>query len=107
MRIFISWSGSMSHKIALALRAWIPLVIQSVEVWVSSEDIQKGQWWATQLAGQLSTCQFGIVCLTPDNLQAEWLHFEAGALSRVVPDSGEERRITALLVGLKESDIPE
>ena len=39
VKVFISWSGERSKKIAKALKKWIKNVIQSVEPFVSSEDI--------------------------------------------------------------------
>ncbi len=42
MKIFISWSGELSCKVAKILKRWIPCVIQSVDVFFSPEDIEKG-----------------------------------------------------------------
>ena len=42
MKVFISWSGNKSHKVAMIFREWLPSVIQSLEPYVSSEDIDKG-----------------------------------------------------------------
>ena len=39
MRVFISCSGEQSRSIALAFRAWLPMVVQHVEPWMSKEDI--------------------------------------------------------------------
>ena len=39
MRVFISWSGEPSRSIALALPAWLPMVVQHVEPWMPKEDI--------------------------------------------------------------------
>lgn len=41
MKVFISWSGNKSHKVAMIFREWLPSVIQSLEPYVSSEDIDK------------------------------------------------------------------
>ena len=102
MKIFISWSGEHSLGIATLLRGWIPLLFPSVEPFVSSDDIRKGKRWPVEVSKELENCNFGIVCLTPDNLVAPWLLFEAGALSK----SLKEASVYTLLVGgLRASDI--
>jgi TIR domain len=101
MKIFISWSGSLSHKIACELRDWIPSVIQSIKPYVSSEDIDKGTRWSTDIAEELQGSKYGILCLTPDNIEAPWLNFEAGALSKTLINSF----VSPFLIGLKPSDV--
>ena len=101
MKVFISWSGDQSHKVALALRDWLPSVIQTVEPYVSSEDIDKGARWSSDIAGELEKSSFGILCVTRQNLEAPWIHFEAGALSKSVDKS----RVSPLLFGLKRSEV--
>ena len=53
MKVFISWSGNKSHKVGLVFREWLPSVIQSLEPYVSSEDIDKGARWSTDIAKEL------------------------------------------------------
>jgi 8-oxo-dGTP pyrophosphatase MutT (NUDIX family) len=82
MKVFLSWSGNRSHKVALTFRDWLPSVIQSLVPFVSSEDIDKGSRWGTDIAKELEDSTFGILCVTKHNINAPWLIFEAGALSK-------------------------
>lgn len=55
MKLFLSWSGEKSHKVALIFKEWIPSVIQLVK--------------------ELETSTFGIIFVTTENLEAPWIHF--------------------------------
>ncbi|MGU3400446.1 TIR domain-containing protein [Brucellaceae bacterium D45D] len=101
MKVFISWSGELSQKIAITLRDWLPSVIQTVEPYVSSEDIDKGTRWTTDISSELSESSYGILCMTPDNLNAPWINFEAGALSKAVDSS----RVSPFLFRIKRSEL--
>lgn len=100
MKIFISWSGELSCKIAEVLKKWIPCIIQSVEVFFSPDDIEKGDNWDKTISSKLSECSYGIICLTTDNTTAPWINFEAGAIAKSL-----DSRVTALMVNIKPSDI--
>lgn len=101
MKVFISWSGTKSQGVAKVLKQWIPCVIQSVEPYFSSADIDKGARWSTDIAKELQDASFGILCVTKDNLSSSWLNFEAGALSKSI----EQSKVCPFLVDLKPSDI--
>ena len=101
MKVFISWSGNTSHKIATVFRDWLPSVIQSIEPYVSSEDIDKGARWSTDIAKELENSTFGILCVTKENLHAPWLSFEAGALSK----SMDKSFVTPFLFDIKRSEV--
>lgn len=101
MKVFISWSGELSHKVALIFREWLPSVIQSIEPYVSSEDIDKGARWSTDIAKELESSDFGILCVTRENLETPWLNFEAGALSKSIDKS----RVSPFLFAIKRSEI--
>ena len=68
MKVFLSWSGELSHKVAEILKAWIPSVLPNVEAWLSSEDISKGSRWASVLAERLEKSSYGIVVAVPGNI---------------------------------------
>lgn len=101
MKVFISWSGTTSHRVAVVLREWLPSVIQSVEPYVSSEDIDKGARWSTDIAGELHASAYGVICLTSANVAAPWINFEAGALGKSI-DKG---RVSPFLFRLKRSEV--
>jgi hypothetical protein len=83
MKIFLSWSGEVSHEVAKTLHGWLPCVLQGVQTFISS-DISKGDRWNDVLADELKEAQYGIICVTPFNIHKPWMNFEAGALSRVL-----------------------
>jgi TIR domain-containing protein len=101
MKVLISWSGDRSQKLATVLHDWLPSVIQAVQPYVSSESIQKGTRWPIELAEQLEQTDFGILCIVPNNLDAPWLNFEAGALSKIV----KKARVVPLLFGVPLSAL--
>lgn len=99
--VFISWSGHPSKEVALLLKEWLPNVIQRIEPFVSTEDIEKGARWETEIATALESCEIGIVCVTAKNQHAPWLNFEAGALSKKIASS----RVCTLLLGIEQSQF--
>ena len=102
MKVFISWSGPQSGHIARALRDWLPNVIQTLEPWMSAEDIDAGSRWNQEMADQLDATDFGILCITRANPEHPWLVYEAGALSKSVGRS----RVVPYCIGLNPTDIP-
>ncbi len=101
MKVFISWSGDTSHDVALALRDWLPSVLQIVEPYVSTHDIEKGARWSAEIGRQLNETAFGVLCVTSDNVGSPWLNFEAGALSKSVDTS----RVSPFLLGLRPAEL--
>lgn len=107
MKIFISWSGEASHLAAAALKAWLVDFFQTVsedDIFLSSEDIAKGEAWFAKVMKMLDQSSIGIVCLTPENQRAPWVLFEAGALAKHL--FAQEARVIPLAIGLARSDLP-
>jgi hypothetical protein len=101
MEVFISWSGEKSRKSAEVLRDWLPSVIQAVIPYYTPKDIDKGQRWSNDIAGKLDASQFGIILVTRDNLDAPWILFEAGALSKNIGLA----HVCPILLDLKPTDL--
>lgn len=99
MHVFLSWSGQQSHAVATVLSAWIAQVIQVAEPWISSE-IEKGSRWNPEVSDKLEASRVGIICLTPDNLDAHWILFEAGALSKE-----KDAQVCTFLLGVQPADV--
>lgn len=101
MEIFISWHGKRSHAVAVALRSWLPQIVNAFKPWLSSASIDKGARWSPEIATKLAAAKAGIFCLTPSNLAAPWILFEAGAISK----TAENTHVCTLLVDLQPSDV--
>ena len=101
MRVFLSWSGQPSLQVARALRDWIPNVLPTVETWMSEEDITMGSRWTSALGAELESTTACILCLTPDNLNSTWLHFEAGEVAKAV----QESLVCPYLLGIKKNEL--
>lgn len=101
VKLFVSWSKPVSHRVALVLRDWLPQVIQQVEPWVSSEDIAKGTRGGAAITAELAGTRQGVICLTQHNVPEPWINFEAGALSNHASDS----RVRTVLFDLQVSQV--
>jgi hypothetical protein len=78
--VFIGWSGPRSKAVALALKDWLPQVIQAATPWVSESMDRGAQWFAT-IGKHLMAAHYGLMCITPENARQQWVLFEAGALA--------------------------
>ncbi|MBH0066378.1 TIR domain-containing protein [Psychrobacter sp. SZ93C1] len=101
MKVFISWSGDTSKSIAEAIREWLPTILQTVKPYFTPSDIEKGTRWSSDVADELNNSTAGIFCVTRENLNSQWLMFEAGAISKKVDQS----LVCPILIGLDNSDI--
>jgi hypothetical protein len=100
-KVFLSWGGELSCKLAGALRDWLPAALQYVKPYFTPDDVEKGTKWNAEIAKELETSNIGIICLTRDNTERPWILFEAGALSKSVDKS----RVCTLLFNLESTDL--
>lgn len=100
MKVFISWSGELSRKTAEVMNKWLPCLLQTIQVFYSPEDIEKGESWQQRIASELSDCKYGLVCLTSENIAAPWVNFEAGAIAKAF-----DAHVATIMVNINPSDI--
>ena len=80
--VFISWSGSVSGKVAEVIRKRITLFIPDITPFMSKEDIAKGSRGINEIEKSLTDTAYGIVILTKNNINAPWINYEAGAIAK-------------------------
>lgn len=68
---------------------------------MSDVDIDAGDRWAESVAKELEASNFGIICVTRENVSSSWILFEAGALAKSMNGS----RVIPLLFDLDFRDI--
>jgi TIR domain len=80
MKVFVSWSGKLSHTVAEAFAVWLPTVIQECRTPFVSSDLAKGEAWFQAITLELSDSKIGVAFITNENHASPWLHFEGGAM---------------------------
>ena len=101
MNIFLSWSGDRSRAVAELLDEWLQCVIQTLDPWMSSKDIDRGSLWFSEINNQLQDTSIGIICLTKENINKPWILFEAGALAKGLSTN----KVCTFLIDLEPSDV--
>lgn len=100
--LFISWSKQLSKTLAEILRDEMLLVNQGISSFISSDDIRMGRRWQSDLNEVIANVNFGIVCMTPENILEPWIMFEAGAISK----SLNYGNVIPILFGLEKGRLP-
>jgi len=58
------------------------MVIQAVDPWLSSSDLDKGSVWFNSISTTLAEFSIGIICLTNENKERPGMLFESSALAK-------------------------
>lgn len=99
MKVFISWSGQRSKECALVLKQLTKNLIHTAEPWMSS-DIESGLRWSNIISDELEQSKMAIICLTRENVNENWILFEAGAIGK-----NRDANVCAFLLDLEHTDI--
>ena len=101
MKVVISWSGDRSNKLAKALERFLSGIFPGIKMWISDQDIEPGLRWSEELSRILESSDFGVLCITPENMNAPWLLFEAGSIAKSVSQSS----VVPYRLGVSSNDI--
>ena len=82
MNIFLSWSGNTSRICASIVKEMLEDCFgESINIFMSSEDIILGTNGITAIYNSLSSSEICIAFITPMNINAPWISFEAGVIA--------------------------
>lgn len=104
MKLFISWSGKLSKEVAKLLQNWLENTVftdESIETFISSEDIDAGADWLNDIKCNLLEADCAIIVLTKDNIGAPWLNFESGSIAV----SKDDKKAIPFLVNISTSEL--
>lgn len=106
MHVFISWSGEVSRIIANELNDVLKSIFENSETsfttFMSSCDIVAGAEWFSIIKENIEKSDCAILCCTPENVNAPWLNFEAGACKMHM---NSDTNVIPLLIGMRAQDI--
>jgi hypothetical protein len=77
-------------------------VLKKAKPWVYTK-ASKGKPWLEMLNKELGRSHAVIACITPENSEAPWLLFEAGAVWKAM----NRHRVCPLLMDIQPQDLPE
>jgi len=84
VKLFISWSGERSGKLAEVFKQFLPKIIDGLEsndIFLSLTDLKSGDIWFSEIQKKLQASDTVLVLLSKENLDSKWLLFESGAIS--------------------------
>lgn len=99
MKVFISYSGTKSAKMAEVASRFLEQLLPDVTFFRSASDIALGSHWLQQVEQVYSGADVALVCITRDNIEKPWLLYEIGALS------ANNVRIIPFLLDIRPSDL--
>lgn len=100
LRIFISYSGKRSRVLAFKVHELLATFLPRIQVAIYGPE--SGSRHLEILGSELELLSFGIFCLTPENLYSPWIHFEAGAISKL----RSQAVAVPLLFDVRPSSLP-
>jgi len=69
---------------------------------MSSHDIARGENWNNAINGELNDAEIGILFITSENINSNWLNFEAGALFSWKNENGQQGTVMPVMINSQD-----
>lgn len=102
LELFISFSGRRSEALASWLFRWLEEVVPTVRPYFAGQ-LMGGESWFDHVRHYMEKADAAVFCVTPDNLDSEWLNFELGLFCA----SPRSRFAVVVTVGVEPAAIGE
>lgn len=76
--VFLSWSKTLSNKLALVFKDFAARVFKDEEMTWISNGVPQGEQYFSIIREKMLECQVSIIFLTRDNIANPWIHYELG-----------------------------
>ncbi|MCR4791377.1 MAG: toll/interleukin-1 receptor domain-containing protein [Lachnospiraceae bacterium] len=76
--IFLSWSKSLSNKLAVSFRNFISGMTKDDDIAWISNDIKQGSSFFTDIESAMKDAGMSVIFLTRDNIANPWINYELG-----------------------------
>jgi hypothetical protein len=96
LKIYLSWSGTLSKQVAELFAKYLSMASPSFDVW-SSQSIEAGMNWNSQIVDALKSCDAILMFVTHNN--SSWMMFEAGMAHSL------GKLLIPITVGVTPSDL--
>ena len=116
--VFVSWSGGQSQEFAEEIKNLLYEVfsIEKSEIFISKTNMAGSKGWLEEIRQNASASKIEIVCITEDNYEKPWIHYELGICSFLEQNhqeknanknnGGYHKRIIPFLINITIKDIP-
>lgn len=103
---FMSWSGAQSQELAYSLRKLLCSVFQMPpdDVFISDSDLAGDTPWIEMVRRRASSSKVEIICITQENCERPWIHYELGICSCLEHDT--RKTIIPVYFDITSKDVP-
>ena len=100
MTVFIAWSGETGQRLAEILKRWLEALLPEIHFF-SASGLEMGMNWHSELRTAIEKADYGVLCMTRESLDSQWLAYEAGMLDQKNPPVP----MISFLFGINQTEV--